>query len=62
LSWENSFSALQLIDWSRGTVSLKADTEGDEAREIPQPPVGSAGRRSVGHHVGNPQRHFPSFA
>ena len=35
---------------------------GDQAREVPQPPVGSAGRRSVGHHIGDAQRHFPRFA
>ncbi len=35
---------------------------GDQAREVPQPPAGPAGRRSVGHHIGDAQRHFPRFA
>jgi len=35
---------------------------GNEAREVPQPPVGSAGRSGVGHHIGDAQRHFPRFA
>ncbi len=30
---------------------------GNQARQVPQPPVGSAGRRSIGHHIGDAQRH-----
>jgi len=35
---------------------------GDQSRKVPQPPAGSAGRRSAGHHIGNAQAHFPRFA
>jgi hypothetical protein len=35
---------------------------GDQSRKVLQPPAGSAGRRSVGYHIGNAQVHFPRFA
>ncbi len=35
---------------------------GDRSRKVPQPLAGPAGRRSVGHHVGNARVHFPRFA